>query len=536
MRRRRALPACALLALLLLAFPVAGAWQTADLPVAAITDGNVWLYALNGQGRRLTNARTGETFNDVIWSPDGSLLTFTGEVEGRQGASLFVASEGGGPLVELVGGLHPMLPVSFTPDSAELVYAQTVPGASTSTSDLVQVYRYSPLAGAAPTPIGTFTAVTACNPPPGPALPGAARLGSEVGSRLTPRYTLAATTFGVLYSANCNNPDLWLMNMNTGATRQLFASVDGVFVARDGTRAVVVMGNTLVFVSSEAGPYTQIVPAARPDQVAFGLPGSREVFYSTRESLGPTPLPEGVGEMLSSVYFQMPVSYHVSIRRFSLETGRDELLYEADAYGIGRMALTPDGETLLFSQTPNADIWLDALAHGDVAADDTEAALRLTPIEVYALSLADGSVRKLGENWNNFALNPAADVTFTPASSLMPVEPTFTPVPLLPTETLPPTLTPPPEGFIQPTLSPSGIGIGLEMRISREVGTLNVRRNPGTGSPVVELMFGGERVTVIDGPQDDLEGFRWWKVTLPSGAVGWVAERVNGIQTLVPPE
>lgn len=532
--RRPVVLLCLVLLSLLPALAPAWAQTSVDLPVAALTDGNVWLYTLNGQGRRLTNARPGESFHNVFWSPDGSLLAFTGESEGRQGAGLFVASEGGGPLVELASGLHPLLPVSFTPDSAELVYAQTVPGASNSTADLVQIYRYSPLAGSAPVSVGTFTVVTACNPPPGQSLPSTLRLGVETGSRLAPRYTLAATPFGLLYSANCNNPDLWLMNMRTGESRRLFAAVDGVFVAPDRSRAVVVTGQTLTFVNSEAGPYTQIVPAGVPDQVAFGLADSREVFYSTRQSTGPTPLPDGVGEQLSAVYFQMPTSYQASIRRFSLRTGRDDLLYEADAFGIGRLSLTADGQTLLFSQVPNADGWLDALAHGDFPADDLTAALRLTPVEVYALSVADGGTRFLGANWGSFALNPAAEVAFTPVSRLSPVAPTFTPIPLLPTETLPPTLTPAPDGFIQPALSPSGIGIGLEMRINAQVGTLNVRRNPGTGSPVVELLFGGERVTVIAGPEDDLEGFRWWKVTLPSGAVGWVAERVNGMQTLMP--
>ena len=46
-------------------------------------------------------------------------------------------------------------------------------------------------------------------------------------------------------------------------------------------------------------------------------------------------------------------------------------------------------------------------------------------------------------------------------------------------------------------------------------------------------MFGGEEVSGLAGPEDDLEGYRWWQVSVPSGAVGWVAERVNGLQTLI---
>lgn len=41
------------------------AQHTAELPLAAITNDNVWLYSLTGASRPLTNARPGERFHDV---------------------------------------------------------------------------------------------------------------------------------------------------------------------------------------------------------------------------------------------------------------------------------------------------------------------------------------------------------------------------------------------------------------------------------------------------------------------------------------
>jgi hypothetical protein len=293
------------------------------------------------------------------------------------------------------------------------------------------------------------------------------------------------------------------------------------------------MGNTLSFVNSEKGPYTQIQPAAVPDQVGFGLPGSSEIFYSSRKAIGPTPLPAGIADILGGIFFQMPTSYEVSLHRFSLRTGVDDTLYTAQAYGIGRIALTADGGTVIFSQTPNPDVWVQALADKRLAtADLTTGAGTFAQTDVYALSLADNSVVKLGQNWDQLALNPQASmagaVIPTPAWTALPT------LPIPPTPTYPPTLTPLPPGATRPTETPvgSGLAIGVHATINLDMTSLNVRRQPGTGSRVVEILHGGEKVFIIDGPKADAEGYTWWHVTLESGADGWIAENIGGVQTM----
>ncbi len=394
-----------LLTFILRAALPAGA-QDASLPIAAITDGNVWLYGVAGESRRLTNVMPGEPILDLAWSPDGSALAFTGR-KANGAISLFLWNARGGPVVELTQGLHPALPAGFTTDSRELIYAAAVEGGGSASGDLVQVYRYTPTAGSAPAPIGAFTLTTRCSPESAPPLPTAARYGFETGSGQFPRAVLAMMPFGLLHSATCLTPDLWHMNPQNGNDRQMFAAVDGVFVSPEQARAVVVADGTVTFVNTELGPYLQLAPAAEPDQVGFGLPDSNEIFYSTREVVAPEPLPAAAADALGAVYFQMPMRYRVSLRRFSLRSGRDDVLYTADAFAIGRIALAPDGDTLIFSQIPNAGAWVEAVASGAALPDDFAAAERIVQTEVYALSLSDGSVRLLGANWNRFALNPA---------------------------------------------------------------------------------------------------------------------------------
>lgn len=515
--------------------------QTAPLPIAALTNGDIVLHGLNGASQPITRDGAMRNYRDPFWSPSGTLLGFTdvGENDSGIAATLYVSDLSGRPPVAVATNLHPLLTPRFSPDGLQLVYATSVSGG---VSGPVQVFSYSPTAATAPVPLGTFDFNANCVQDTYAIPPDRAR-NRELRIRAGIQPLLIMTTFGVLHAASCSMPDVALLNPINGQDQPLFQQVVAVFVSPEQARAVVVdAAGTFTFVNTERGPYTQLMPAARPDQVGFGLPESNEVFYSTVDRIGATPLPDGVQPLIANTYTQLPSDYHVTIRRFSLRTGRDDVLYSADAYSIGNLQLTPDGSTLVFSQIPNPGAWVQAIAAGQVDAADEDAALGFFEPEIYALSLADNSVQYIATGWYRFTINAAgaSSALSLPLPTTGPmVEPTatftstFTPIPLLPTATLPPTLTPQPEGVEAPTVSPSGITIGAEMTINPGIGTINVRRQPGTGSRVVELVFGGERVTVLEGPQD-AEGFIWWHIRLPSGADGWIAETLAGQQTLLP--
>ena len=62
---------------------------------------------------------------------------------------------------------------------------------------------------------------------------------------------------------------------------------------------------------------------------------------------------------------------------------------------------------------------------------------------------------------------------------------------------------------------------------------LNMRDNPTLSGNIIARVDNGVRVVITDGPATS-DGFTWWEVRLPTGQTGWMVERAEGVQTLVP--
>ena len=62
---------------------------------------------------------------------------------------------------------------------------------------------------------------------------------------------------------------------------------------------------------------------------------------------------------------------------------------------------------------------------------------------------------------------------------------------------------------------------------------LNMRDSAGLSGTIIARVDNGVRVVVTDGPVA-VDGFTWWQIRLPTGQVGWVVERAEGVQTLLP--
>lgn len=62
---------------------------------------------------------------------------------------------------------------------------------------------------------------------------------------------------------------------------------------------------------------------------------------------------------------------------------------------------------------------------------------------------------------------------------------------------------------------------------------LNMRNAPSLSAEIIARLEHGTRVTILQGPQS-ADGFIWWRVRIPGGLEGWVVERADGVQTLVP--
>jgi hypothetical protein len=74
---------------------------------------------------------------------------------------------------------------------------------------------------------------------------------------------------------------------------------------------------------------------------------------------------------------------------------------------------------------------------------------------------------------------------------------------------------------------------GVAIINTTEGDRLNMRSRPGLAGEVVARVENGTRVVLLDGPRA-ADGFIWWKVRLSTGLTGWVVERADGVETLIP--
>ncbi len=73
------------------------------------------------------------------------------------------------------------------------------------------------------------------------------------------------------------------------------------------------------------------------------------------------------------------------------------------------------------------------------------------------------------------------------------------------------------------TVWPGEIGVGAQVVVATGGRRLNVRRTPGTDAVIITCVDPGTRLEVVDGPRT-ASGYTWWRVKLPDGTIGWVAE------------
>jgi hypothetical protein len=499
---------CPIFALLLLCFMVlpASAQDSLERPIAAITGGNVWLYALDGTGLKVSN---GGAYHDPMWSPDGNTLAFLGtaSVDPTQ-QSIYMTDWTGKPPIELVTG-NIQFPVSFAPDG-NLVYGLTIIPDATSddASRTVEVYSVQPHAGASPTYLGTYDFLVAC----GAAVdfdPSDDHYRDETGYFDSQGAVLAATPWGVVHSTSCleNNQMLVL------GTDQQTAFGYFTFLPQD-RRDVFMLGSDRFSRIHNGQVVTEYVTGRVVDRMGFGAPGSTDLYYTTRTLTENITLPEEIAQaLIANNFYLLLRRYTVSIHRLSLATGIDTELYTADAYGIGRLYGMADGSGLVFSQIPNPDAWVDALTDGDISRDDIAARNYKTDeysqVELYYLDFGTGQARRVGTDMNSFVLNQvipsaAPDAVFTP----------------LPT-------------VIAPTATSPTFAIGAQVVVNPELAALNVRATPDTSAAIVEVLPPGAVLTILEGPVE-AAGYTWWRVRLPSTAEGWVVEHTGELPTLLP--
>ncbi len=406
------------LALMLAALGWPAAAQTNALPFAAVTQDQLMLYGLGDAPVAVTAPGAYWDYAQLAWSPDGSTLAFIG-IDSEYKEHLLITDRAGSPPVDLPGTPARMFPVSFSADG-QIVYAEDTgqfmtlgegPGGT-----VVNVQSIAPTAGAVPATLSQFTWGVGCGG--GSSIPAHWLYWSETeGSPGNSPLALAVTPSGIVHSINCTGIGTALLDPATGTDTELGTQLGWVSVSPDGSR--------LVGISKERGdpPYAQmltidlatraVTPIAAaasvmPDLVVWGADGN-SIFYSTLQASGnvipATPeeqqiLGEAIGSMEPAT---LPLNI-VTIHRFDLSTMTDTEIYSGQAFAIGRMAPTPDGAGLLFSQIPNMEAWVAALIGGTAPEDP----LTLFPVTLHYLDLSTGSVSPIASDVNMFAFNAAA--------------------------------------------------------------------------------------------------------------------------------
>lgn len=237
--------------------------------------------------------------------------------------------------------------------------------------------------------------------------------------------TLKLTPYGIVHTFSCWGGGTALLETNNVRDRLLGNLLRRVQISADG-RALIgvddVRGDLrhnadellLCYVDLETLE-TEILPTAdEPDQVAWGMSETRDLFYSVLTPAGEIELTEEESALIEkvTVFYGDGERNTVSIRHYDLETGEDVEVYSAntDAYAIGRMTVTPDGQYLLFSQIPNADAWVEAvLASDDPFAEGAADSFydQLEP-RLILLNLKTGQTTLIAEGVYWFSLNTAA--------------------------------------------------------------------------------------------------------------------------------
>jgi hypothetical protein len=397
--------------LLLSVLPVSAQDQNPDLPLAAVSDSQLYIYG--GETPVLVQTPPVYSYNNLVWSPDGNILAFT-LYEPTYFHSIMVYSMGQPSAVQIIGNLTMGLPISFTADGTQIVYA--VPTGETTTDMMGSIHEVRTtmlIPGAESQVVGTFDFGVGCGG--GSSIPADWLYWTETNGFGGNSLTLGLTPYGVVHSTNCTGNGIGLLDLVAGADTVLDETMSRAVVSPDRTQVIGLSNGILTLIRLDTREVIPLSAAATPDQISWGAPGSGDVFYSTRTSSG-RPLVEGEAEQLKiaqalgymdATTLDLPI-WDVTIHRYNLIQNTDTQVYAGEAYAIGRMIAMPDSSALVFSQVPNLQAWAQAVLDGSFDPMSGASVEPYVFVTLYSLNLAANSVSVIGNNLNLAALNMAA--------------------------------------------------------------------------------------------------------------------------------
>ena len=391
--------------------------QDIPLQAAGVWENNLYVFGPLDAVNITTNGRG--NIRDIVWHDN--ILAFT-QYDVNWVINIWVSIDMQEPFM-LVNNVDSMYPISFTPDGL-LLYAlpnpnNTQPGYNY----VVDLFTIAPDIGAVAMRYGSFgdDVIVGVGCGGGSPLPTDWQRYTEVGFG-GQRLVLQVTEQGLLHSLDCAGVRTGLMDLATGKDIELGTMFGIAALSPDGTQLAGVQRDpnymdppelsTVNLITQEAKSYETV---AIPDQVTWSADGAA-LYYSVYQALDTMiPVTDAERATLSKWFptdtgepnMSFPL-YAISIRRYNLATGHDELVYEApeDVFSIGRMVALPDKDVLVFSQIPNLQNWIAAITSGEITINSPEnVQLATVPVSILALNLQTGHLTTVNKGVNLYTPN-----------------------------------------------------------------------------------------------------------------------------------
>jgi hypothetical protein len=394
--------------LLLCIFVLAGFKTTVQekgyRPIAAYgIDQHLWLYQDGQDPKRVTEASSRireDSPLDLAWSADGTRLAYRSS-EGY----LSVLDITDDSITNMIGFPFDILPFAFTMDSKGILFAVDGGAYGSAGPWYVNIIARDVETGLE-RPEGStivehssgYGADFAFYSPP------TRVVGEESGWHISGSRFLEDTPFGILHSS----PEgLQLDGETIWPNSYAVLSPDR---RRILTHNVEVNGNSISYLDSIAildlasQEATTVETDSEPSLLAWG--GNDVIFYSSGESLRDLyeelsdeekeKFKDKVGNELDP-YWPPHLSYNqVSIHQLNLADGSEQIVYQAEAYTVGRLMPAPDGSEVYFSTIPNMDVWLENTVKSESDCNYYECIRPLFPPSLYRLDLVSGRVDLIG--------------------------------------------------------------------------------------------------------------------------------------------